>query len=215
MKRKLIAGILALALVATVFAVVSAQTNSGGPAPIGIGGRCGGPCMNQLTDEESAVIQQELRDYRQDLLEQYGITLTDEQREEIRQAMQEQRQEMCQQMQEFRQALLEQYDFPLTDEERQTIREQLQERKQERQQEMQEFRQELLEQYGLNLTDEERAEIRQQMQEFRQELFERYGISCPGCPHGAGEWGNYPGGPMGLRMQRFQRGPGFGEFAPT
>lgn len=74
MKRKLIAGVLALALVATAFAVVSAQTNSGGPAPMAIGGRLGGSCgMSQLTDEEREEIRQQMQEYRQELFDEYGI----------------------------------------------------------------------------------------------------------------------------------------------
>ena len=211
-KTKLIAGIVVLALVVTAFTVISAQTNSGDSAPMGQGGRFGGAWgMNQLTDEEREDIQQQLQDYRQDLLGQYGITLTEEQREAIRQAMQEQRQGMRQQMHEFRQGLFDHYEKPLTAEEREEIREQMQTQKEEMQQEMQE----LCEQYGIDLTDDEKEEIRQQMQAFRQELFEEYGIPCPDGTHGAGAWGHGQRGWMGQGMQGFRCGSGLGWVTPT
>jgi Spy/CpxP family protein refolding chaperone len=214
MKTKLIAGLVVLALVATAVVAVSARNNLGMQSSMKAHQWSRGPCgMNALTDEESATIQQELQDYRQTLLTQYGITLTEEQIDELRQAMQEQRQEMQQQMQAFRQELFDQYDFPLTDEDRQEIQEQMQEQRQEMQQEMQE----LFDQYGIDLTDEEREEIRQQMQEYRQELLAEYGISCPNGPLGAGEGGNgLRGRMMGLRLHGFRGGPGFvGGFAPS
>ena len=141
MKRKLIAGILALALgVTTAFAMVAAQTNSSGPVSMGVDGRLDGPCeMSQLTDEEREEIQQQLHEYQQDLLEQYGINLTVEQRGEIRRAMQGQQQEMRQQMEEFRKELFAQYGIDLTDEEREEIRQQ-----------MEEYREELFEGYGVS-----------------------------------------------------------------
>lgn len=190
----MIAGILVLALVATAFTVVSAQTNSGDSAQMGQGRRFGGAWgMSQLTHEEREDIQQQLQEYRQGLLEQYGITLTDEEQEAIREQLQGKREEIKQEMQEFRQGLFDQYEMPLMGEERQAIREQMQEKRDEMQQEMQE----LFEQHGIDLTDEERGEIRQQMQAFRQELFEEYGISCPDGPHGAGAWGHGQRGWMG------------------
>jgi hypothetical protein len=248
MKRKLIAGILALyvsaALVATAFALVAVQTNSGGPVSLGVGGRLDGPCeMSQLTDEEREEIQQQLQDYRQDLLEQYGINLTEEQRGEIRRAMQEKRQEM----EEFRQELFKQYGIDLTDEEREEMHQQMEEYRQELfeqygiklpekgspefpghcginltdeerheiEQQLQAFREQLLEQYGIDLTDEEREEMRQQMEEYRQELFEQYGVSCPAGPQITGDEGNGPRGRMGTWMRGFERDFDFSEFPPT
>lgn len=212
MRTKMIAGILVLALVATAFTVVSAQTNSGDSAPMGQGRRFSGAWgMSQLTHEEREDIQQQLQEYRQGLLEQYGITLTDEEQEAIREQLQEKREEIKQEMQEFRQGLFDQYEMPLMGEERQAIREQMQEKRDEMQQEMQE----LFEQHGIDLTDDEREEIRQQMQAFRQELFEEYGISCPGGPHGAGAWGHGQRGWMGRGMQGFRRGSGLGWVTPT
>jgi hypothetical protein len=74
-KRKLIASILVLALVATAFTVVSAQLNSSGSAPMGVGGRPDDPCgMSQLTDEEREEIRQQMEEYRQELFEQYGLS---------------------------------------------------------------------------------------------------------------------------------------------
>jgi Spy/CpxP family protein refolding chaperone len=162
MKKKLIAGILALALVATAFAVVAAQSNSSGPRP-------GGPGeMSQLTDEERDAIQQQLQEYEQELLAQHGITLTDEQMDALQQAMQEQ-------MRESHQNQFGPYNCTLTDEEREAIKEQMESQRVERQQKMQA----LLAQYGINLTDEEWQGIQAQLQEHRQELLAAYGISCP------------------------------------
>ncbi|MCK4734153.1 MAG: hypothetical protein KAT65_16995 [Methanophagales archaeon] len=139
MRTKMIAGILVLALVATAFTVVSAQTNIGDSAPMGLGRRFGGAWgMSQLTDEEREDIQQQLPEYRQDLLEQYGITLTDEEQEAIREQLQEKRDEMQQEMQE----LFEQHGIDLTDDEREEIHQQ-----------MQAFRQELFEEYDISCPD--------------------------------------------------------------
>jgi Spy/CpxP family protein refolding chaperone len=202
MKKKLIASILALALVATAFAVVTAQNSSSEATPPGTGGWLGGPCeMSQLTDEERDAIHQQLQEYEQELLAQHGITLTDEQMDALQQALQAQRQEMQGQMRESHQNQFGPYNCTLTDEEREAIREQMESQRAE----MQQKRQELLAQYGINLTDEERQEIQEQLQEYRQELLAEYGISCP--DHGQK-------GGMDRRMQGFQRGPGFGACPP-
>lgn len=140
MKKKIIAGILALALVATAFAVVSAQTNSGDSASRGHGGRPCGPCgMSQLTDEERQEMHQQMEEFRQQLAEQYGIDLTDEERQAMQEQLREKQQELHQEMQEFRQQLAEQYGINLTDDELQEMQEQ-----------MEECRQELFEQYGIS-----------------------------------------------------------------
>jgi len=184
MKKKVIAGILALALVATACAVGTAETTSSGPAPLGIGGWFGGPCeMDQLTDEEREAIQQQLQEYEQELLAQHGIVLTDEQMDALEIAMQEQREAMR--------------------EERERQRE-----------EQQHKLQALLAQYGIDLTAEERQEIQAQLREYRQELFAEYGISCPGDSPGVGAGEQGQNGVRGRRMQGFGRGPGFGECPP-
>jgi len=119
MKKKVIAGILALALVATAFAVGTAQINSSGPAPMSTGGWLGGPCeMSQLTDEEKQEIEDQLQEYEQELLAQHGITLTDEQMDALQQAMQEQ-------MQESRMHQFGPHNCTLTDEEREEIQVQM------------------------------------------------------------------------------------------
>jgi Spy/CpxP family protein refolding chaperone len=110
MKTKLIAGLVVLALVATAVGAVSARNNLGMQSPTKAQQWSRGPCgMSQLTDEEKQEIQEKLQAFRQDLFEDYGIDLTEEQIDELRQAMQEQRQEMQQQMQEYRQELLAEY----------------------------------------------------------------------------------------------------------
>jgi len=110
MKTKLIAGLVVLALVATAVGAVSARNNLGMQSSMKAQQWSRGPCgMNLLTDEEKQEIQEKLQAFRQDLFEDYGIDLTEEQIDEIRQAMQEQRQEMQQQMQEYRQELLAEY----------------------------------------------------------------------------------------------------------
>ena len=140
MKRKLIAGILALALIATAFAVVSAQITNDDAAPRGQGGWFGAHGgLGQLTDDERQEMQQQMQQFRQTLAEQYGIDLTDEEREEMQNRFQEKQQEQQQEMEQFRQELAEQYGVDLTDAERE-----------EMQQKMQQFRQELAEQYGIS-----------------------------------------------------------------
>jgi Skp family chaperone for outer membrane proteins len=141
MKTKLIAGLVVLALVATAVVAVSARNNLGMQSSMKAQQWSRGPCgMNELTDDEKQEIQEKLQAFRQDLFEDYGIDLTDEEQiDEIRQAMQERRQEMQQQMQEYRQEQFEQYGIDLTDEEREEIRQQ-----------MQEYRQELLSEYGVS-----------------------------------------------------------------
>ncbi|HDS45957.1 MAG TPA: hypothetical protein ENN68_07715 [Methanomicrobia archaeon] len=217
MKRKLIAGILALALIATAFAMVSAQITNEDTALREKGGWFGGHCgLGQLTDEERQGMHQQMEQFRLQLAEQYGVTLTDEERQEMQNRLREKQQEQRQELQQFQQELAQQYGIALTDEERQEL-----------QQKMQQFRLELAEQYGIdlpdegrpgfprhcgaNLTDEEREAIQQQIQEFHQELFEQYGISCPAGPQFAGDGGHGPRGPVGRQMLGFQRGPGFGE----
>jgi hypothetical protein len=85
MKRKLIAGILVVAVVAMAVGVVSARNNFSGPAQTSAGEQSFGQCwMNQLTEEL---------------------------RQELRQQIQEQRQELHQQMHEFRHQLCAQYNI--------------------------------------------------------------------------------------------------------
>lgn len=178
------AGILALALVATAFAVVAAQTCSSGPAPRGTGGWLGGPgAMNPLTDEEKQELEDRIQEYEQELLAQHGIVLTDEQMDALEQAMQEQREAMR--------------------EERERQRE-----------EQQHKLQALLAEYGIDLTAEERQEIQAQLREYRQELFAEYGITCPGDSPGAGAGEQEQRGVRCRHMQGFGRGPGFGECPP-
>jgi len=201
MKKKLIAGVLALALVATAFAVGTAQNTSSGPGPMGTGGSCSCPCnMSQLTDEQKQAIEDQLQDYEQNLLAEYGIILTDEQMDALQQAIQEQRQES-------RQHQFGPHNYALTDEERQELKEQMESQREARQQKLQE----LLDQYGIDLTNEEWQEIREQLREYRQELLEEYGISCPCEPFGAGTQYQGQNGGIGQGMQGFRRGPGFGE----
>jgi hypothetical protein len=201
MKKMLIAGVLALALVATAFAVGTAQNTSSGQGTIGTGGSCRGPCnMSQLTDEQKQAIEDQLQDYEQNLLAEYGITLTDEQMDALQQAIQEQRQES-------RQHQFGPHNCALTDEEREELKAQMESHCEARQQKLQE----LLEQYGIDLTNEEWQEIREQLREYRQDLREEYGISCPGEPLGAGAQNQGQNGGMGQGMQAFRRGPGFGE----
>ena len=201
MKKKLIAGILALALVATAFAVGTAQNTSSGPGPLGTGGSRSCPFnMSQLTDEQKQAIEDQLQDYEQNLLAEYGITLTDEQMDALQQAIQEQRQES-------RQHQFGPHNGGLTDEEREELKEQRESQREERQQKLQE----LLDQYGIDLTNEEWQEIREQLREYRQELLSEYGISCPGEPLGVGAENHGENSGMDQGMQGFRRGPGFGE----
>jgi len=139
MKTKLIAGLVILALVATATGVVVARNNFGMQSLTGTQSWFKGPgCMSQLTEEERQEIHQQMQAFRQNLAEQYGIDLTDEERQAIQEQMQEKRQEMHQQMQAFRQNLSEQYGIDLTEEERQAMHHQTQA-----------FRQQLFEQYNI------------------------------------------------------------------
>lgn len=76
MKRKLIAGILALALVATAVGVVSARNNYGAQATTTAGDeRPFGQCwMNQLTEEQRQELHQQMQEFRQELRAQYNIS---------------------------------------------------------------------------------------------------------------------------------------------
>ncbi|MBN1761528.1 MAG: hypothetical protein JW878_00415 [Methanomicrobia archaeon] len=145
MKTKLIAGLVVLALVATATGAVLARDNSGMQPPEGVESLTGahqwsrGPgCMNQLTEEQREEVQEQMQEFRQQLAEQYGVDMTDAEREEMREQLQEKQQEQHQEMQEFRQQLAEQYGIDMTDEEREEVQEQ-----------MQEFRQQLAEQYNI------------------------------------------------------------------
>jgi Spy/CpxP family protein refolding chaperone len=213
MKKKLIAGILAMALVATAFAVGAAQTNSNGPAPRGTGGSCSGPCnMSQLTDEQKQAIEDQLQEYEQELLKDYGIVLTDEQMDALQQAIQEQMQESRQnQFGGPQQNQFGPHNCTMTDEELEEMKAQRESEREARQQKMQE----LLEQYGINLTNEEWQELQEQLREYRQELLGEYGISCPCEPLGAGAENLGQNSGMGQGMQGFRRGPGFGECAQS
>jgi hypothetical protein len=207
MKKKLIAGILALALVATAFAVGTAQTNSSGPAPMGTGGSCRDSCnMSQLTDEQKQAIEDQLQDYEQNLLAEYGIILTDEQMDALQQAIQEQMQESRQnRFGDPQQNQFGPHNCTMTDEEREAMKEQIESQREEQQQKMKE----LLAEYGINLTDEEWHELQEQLHEYRQQLLAEYGITCPGEP-GAGAEDHGQNGEQAQGMQGFRRGPGFG-----
>ena len=139
MKTKLIAGLVVLALVATAIGLVVARNNFGMQSPAGALQWSKGPdCMSHLTEEQRQAMHQQMQTFRQQLAEQYGIDLTDEERQAMQEQLQEKQQELHQEMQEFRQQLAEQYGIDLTDEERQAMQEQ-----------MHEFRQELFAQYNI------------------------------------------------------------------
>jgi len=145
MKTKLIAGLVVLALVATATGAVLARDNFGMQTPEGVESPMiahqwskGPGCMNQLTEEQRKEVHQQMQELRQQLAEQYGVDLTEEERQGMQEQLQEKQQEMHQEMQEFRRQLAEQYGVDLTEEERQGMQEQ-----------MQGFRQQLFAQYNI------------------------------------------------------------------
>jgi hypothetical protein len=117
MRRKVIAGIVVLALVASAIGVISARGNPGMQSPAKA---FKAPCwMDQLTEEERQGVHQQFQGFMQQICDQYNLTppsgplsnLTEGEKAEMKQKIQDFKEQQRQEAQDFMQQICDEYNI--------------------------------------------------------------------------------------------------------